>query len=304
MKISPTVSMLRIYRYLQKMASAGNTGTVDNTNTVNTTDNTNTVDTIDTTDTVDFEALLLKDTMSRILIRLGDYKLERLPDILAAQNAVIAGSFPLQCAVNKTWADSDIDIFVEPKNTQPLHDYFSDCVFTVADSANAEKGAYAHVILTKITTYWVSFNSKYNIAEFAKPDVKYDYSERGALFFAAERQNEVPRDIEENMVKIQVIELADGDDPITHVLNTFDMDVCKITYTGNAVLYPRLIKKALTREASLDPTANYRGSEFAAANKDSARRRKYKQRKFKITIEKHDDELFDNPTMVKSTSKY
>lgn len=247
--------------------------------------------------------------------RLAEYKLDDLSQILIEQNAVIAGSFPLQCATGKTFENSDIDIFVEQKNAQPFHDYFADEFSVIADDKDdGDKTEYDHAIISKITTYWASLDESsddtldesFDIRKYAIPSAEYPFTHGGVRWWIQRddvKWGDVPEDINSHFIKIQIIELPNDDNPITHVVREFDIDICKITYTGAAVLYPLLIEKAISGKATLNRNANAYIKENLRRKKQEQRAWKYEQRNFTvITKSRHDSELWSNP-LVKSAGK-
>jgi len=73
-----------------------------------------------------FEHQNNQSTLNR-LTDIGIPDVDEFINKLEQSNAIIAGSFPLQCLLNETYCDSDIDIFfycfgVEGKWT-PIHEY-------------------------------------------------------------------------------------------------------------------------------------------------------------------------------------
>lgn len=243
---------------------------------------------------------------SEILKRLEKYNIKGLPEVLVAQNAVIAGSFPLQCATGQQWEKSDIDIFVEQKNAQPLHDHFKGEYSLCYDSKDASHSIYSYAIINKITTYWFNIKKEYDLCHYVSDDqLEYrSFSETGPCYLELNTAN-IPDHLFDDFIKIQIIELPDNINPVEHVLGHFDIDICKITYTGSAVLYPLLIEKALSNKASFDDDKNDRsgGPQVRILKqKNSARIKKYEKRGFAITLEKHDEELTHVP-LVKSSKK-
>jgi len=305
-------------------------------------------------DEQNYSKFMYDSAINEITKRLHTYKLDKLPNMLVENDAIIAGSFPLQCVLKQQWNEkpnpningryfngdepttygyTDIDVFTRQENAAAFHEYLAEFASAACNNENTGHG-YENCNITKITTYWVDFrddnngndndddngndsgndsgddngndsgndngndsgddsgdnsDNNYTIHNYINNNEEYPFRVGGVRWVPG--VSDIPQYVLQNCIMVQIIELPNDTSPRENILNTFDIDICKITYTGSSILYQGLVEKAHRYKATFDSNKNATGSEIACELKDRSRVRKYEARGFTITRGEHDNSL-------------
>lgn len=167
-----------------------------------------------------FHQIILKEINRRLKLIFKDYY-DEFKKQLQDNQAIISGSFILQCILGEDWEDSDVDIYVPIRNSQSKYTYLEDFLYRHLAQIEYHCREYNNNNIEGTRKY-ACYNEKY----FNK--VKCSVNPNTLYRFFSNSYN----CIEPNTRHIQIIRLncTSIEEIKKFILNDFDFDIVKNSY--------------------------------------------------------------------------